>query len=106
MTQTCYWCLEFGHSYCNFFYFYLNLHHNSAKHGNPHKITPLQTQKSNSVHEKSEEFDVISAKILPSEEGDTARDPTEATLWVERVDTEGEKVDTEVETVDTEEIFS
>ena len=58
------------------------------------------------MQEKSEEFDVISVKILPSEEGDTARDPTEATLWVERVDTEGEKVDTEVETVDTEEIFS
>ena len=106
MTQTCYWCLEFGHSYCNFFYFYLNLHHNSAKHGNPHKITPFQTQKSNSVHEKSEEFDVKSAKILPSEEGETARVPTEATWWVERIDTEVERIDTEVEKVDTEEIFS
>ena len=37
------------------------------------------------MQEKSEEFDVISVKILPSEEGDTARDPTETTLWTEKV---------------------
>ena len=37
------------------------------------------------MQDKSEEFDVISVKILPSEEGDTARDPTEATLWTEKV---------------------
>ena len=58
------------------------------------------------MQEKSEEFDVISAKILPSEEGDTARDPTEATLWTERVETEGEKTGAGVDTVDTDEIFS
>ena len=58
------------------------------------------------MQEKSEEFDVISVKILPSEEGDTARDPTEATLWTERVETEGEKIGAGVDTVDTDEIFS
>ena len=55
------------------------------------------------MQEKSEEFDVISVKILPSEEGDTARDPTEAALWTERIETEGEKTEARV---DTDGIFS
>ena len=87
MTQTCYWCLEFGHSYCNFFYFHLNLHHNNAKHENSHKITSFQTQKTINVHEKSEEFNVISGKTHHRQEQKQHEAPVERHGWVERIDT-------------------
>ena len=84
MTQTCYWCLEFGPSYCNFFYFHLNLHKNNTKHENSHKITSFRTQKTINVHEKSEELDVISEKTHHRQEQKQREAPVEQHGWGER----------------------
>ena len=72
--------------FTQFKHFHLNLHYNNAKHEKSRRLTSSQTQKTINLHEKSEEFNVISGKTHHRQEQEQHAAPVERHGWVEGID--------------------